>query len=422
MSKVQTLRGMNDIRPDESKDWSYLEDTLKSVVKSYGYDEIRFPIVEKTELYTRSNEAADIVTKEMYTFEDKGGESISLRPEGTAGCVRAAIESDLLRTDKPRLWYSGPMFRYERPQKGRSRQFHQFSAEAFGLKSPEIDAELIIMSSRIWKNLGIYEDLRLEINNLGNEITRNMFSEALVQFLKKNEDKLDEETIRKMSENPLRILDSKSSLIQNLLKKGPSIEDYLDDEAKIFQDKLLGLLDRAKIKYTVNRQLVRGLDYYNQTVFEWKTNLLGSQDTVLGGGRYDSLVEELGGKPCPAIGFSIGMERLLLLLREKGKLEKFSSLDIYFLCFNETATQEAIMYSENLKEHFPDLNIKINLGLESASSQFKKADKSNARMALILGEDELNNDKISYKDLRTKSDQESLTFQDLLIKLKQLYK
>lgn len=422
MSKVQTLRGMNDIRPDESKDWSYLEDTLKSVVKSYGYDEIRFPIVEKTELYTRSNEAADIVTKEMYTFEDKGGESISLRPEGTAGCVRAAIESDLLRTDKPRLWYSGPMFRYERPQKGRSRQFHQFSAEAFGLKSPEIDAELIIMSSRIWKNLGIYEDLRLEINNLGNEITRNMFSEALVQFLKKNEDKLDEETIRKMSENPLRILDSKSSLIQNLLKNGPSIEDYLDDEAKIFQDKLLGLLDRAKIKYTVNRQLVRGLDYYNQTVFEWKTNLLGSQDTVLGGGRYDSLVEELGGKPCPAIGFSIGMERLLLLLREKGKLEKFSSLDIYFLCFNETATQEAIMYSENLKEHFPDLNIKINLGLESASSQFKKADKSNARMALILGEDELNNDKISYKDLRTKSDQESLTFQDLLIKLKQLYK
>ena len=422
MSKVQTLRGMNDIRPDESKDWSYLEDTLKSVVKSYGYDEIRFPIVEKTELYTRSNEAADIVTKEMYTFEDKGGESISLRPEGTAGCVRAAIESDLLRTDKPRLWYSGPMFRYERPQKGRSRQFHQFSAEAFGLKSPEMDAELIIMSSRIWKNLGIYEDLRLEINNLGNEITRNMFSEALVQFLKKNEDKLDEETIRKMSENPLRILDSKSSLIQNLLKKGPSIEDYLDDEAKIFQNKLLGLLDRAKIKYTVNRQLVRGLDYYNQTVFEWKTNLLGSQDTVLGGGRYDSLVEELGGKPCPAIGFSIGMERLLLLLREKGKLEKFSSLDIYFLCFNETATQEAIMYSENLKEHFPDLNIKINLGLESASSQFKKADKSNARMALILGEDELNNDKISYKDLRTKSDQESLTFQDLLIKLKQLYK
>jgi|TARA_B100001094_G_scaffold91611_1_gene87614 histidyl-tRNA synthetase len=422
MSKVQTLRGMNDIRPDESKDWSYLEDTLKSVVKSYGYDEIRFPIVEKTELYTRSNEAADIVTKEMYTFEDKGGESISLRPEGTAGCVRAAIESDLLRTDKPRLWYSGPMFRYERPQKGRSRQFHQFSAEAFGLKSPEIDAELIIMSSRIWKNLGIYEDLRLEINNLGNETTRNMFSDALVQFLKKNKDKLDEETIRKMSENPLRILDSKSSLIQNLLKKGPSIDDYLDDEAKIFQTKLLGLLDRAKIKYTVNRQLVRGLDYYNQTVFEWKTNLLGSQDTVLGGGRYDSLVEELGGKPCPAIGFSIGMERLLLLLRERGKLEKFSSLDIYFLCFNETATQEAIMYSENLKEHFPDLNIKINLGLESASSQFKKADKSNARMALILGEDELNNDKISYKDLRTKSDQESLTFQDLLIKLKQLYK
>lgn len=421
MSKVQTLRGMNDISPEETKGWSYVENILKSVFESYGYDEIRFPIVEKTELYTRSNEAADIVTKEMYTFEDKGGESISLRPEGTAGCVRAAIENDLLRIDKPRLWYSGPMFRYERPQKGRSRQFHQFSAEVFGLNSPEIDAELIFMSSRLWKRLGILEDLRLEINNLGNEKTRNLYSESLVNFLKEKNEELDEDTRRKMVENPLRILDSKSSVIQDVLKKAPKIEDFIDESSKNYQTKLLELLKKAGIKYTVNPQLVRGLDYYNQTVFEWKTDLLGSQDTVLGGGRYDNLVEELGGKPCPAIGFSIGIERLILLLSEQEKLKRKNILDIYFICFTESATQKAIIYSEDLKEEYSDLNIKVNLGLESASSQFKKADKSGAKMALILGEEELEENKISFKDLRTKSDQEILTFQDLLSKLKQIY-
>ena len=421
MSKVQTLRGMNDISPEETKDWSYVENILKSVFESYGYDEIRFPIVEKTELYTRSNEAADIVTKEMYTFEDKGGESISLRPEGTAGCVRAAIENDLLRIDKPRLWYSGPMFRYERPQKGRSRQFHQFSAEVFGLNSPEIDAELILMSARLWKKLGILEDLRLEINNLGNEKTRNLYSESLVNFLKEKNEGLDKDTRRKMVENPLRILDSKSSVIQDILKKAPKIEDFIDESSKNYQTKLLELLKKAGIKYTVNPQLVRGLDYYNQTVFEWKTDLLGSQDTVLGGGRYDNLVEELGGKPCPAIGFSIGLERLILLLSEQEKIKRKNSLDIYFICFTESATQKAIIYSENLKEEYSDLNIKVNLGLESATSQFKKADKSGAKMALILGEEELEENKISFKDLRTKSDQEILTFQDLLSKLKQIY-
>ena len=421
MSKVQTLRGMNDIYPKETKSWSYLESILRSVVESYGYEEIRFPIVEKTELYTRSNQAADLVTKEMYTFQDRSGESISLRPEGTAGCVRAAIESDLLRTDKPRLWYSGPMFRYERPQKGRSRQFHQFSAEVFGLSSPEIDAELIIMSARIWKELDIFEELRLEINNLGNESSRKLYTDALVKFLSENEDKLDDDTIKKMSDNPLRILDSKSSSIQKILNTAPLIEDFLDKDSKEYQRKLLALLDRANIKYEVNNKLVRGLDYYNQTVFEWKTNLLGSQDTVLGGGRYDSLVEELGGKDCPAIGFSIGIERLILLLQEKGKLKINNNLDIYFLCLTESAVDEAIIYSESLKETFDNINIKVNFGLESASSQFKKADKSGAKIALILGEEELSNKIISYKDLRTKTDQESLSFQDLLIKLKQLY-
>ena len=420
MSKIQTLRGMNDIHPKQVKEWSYVEEVIKSVVESYGYEEIRFPVVEKTELYTRSNEAADIVTKEMYTFNDKSGESISLRPEGTAGCVRAAIDNDLLRTDKPRLWYSGPMFRYERPQKGRSRQFHQFSAEAFGLSSPEIDAELIMMSARLWKELGIFEDLRLEINNLGDEKTRKSYSKALVDFLKKFNSDLDEEAKRKLTENPLRILDSKSTAIQEILKDGPLIEDFTNQDSKNYQANLLKILDEMGISYLVNPRLVRGLDYYNQTVFEWKTDLLGSQDTILGGGRYDNLVQELGGKPCPAIGFSIGLERLILLLNQEDKIKLETNLDIYFICFSESTAQEAIIYAEKLKDEIPSLSIKTNLGLESAGSQFKKADKSGAKIALVIGEEELKDKKITFKDLRSKSDQETLTFEDLVEKINKI--
>lgn len=417
MSKIQTLRGMNDIDPQQSREWSYVERVLRTVVESYGYEEIRFPIVEKTDLYIRSNEAADIVTKEMYTFQDKGGESISLRPEGTAGCVRAAIDNDLVRTDKPRLWYSGPMFRYERPQKGRSRQFHQFSAEVFGIDSPEIDAELILISARIWKELGLLENVKLEINNLGDEQTRTSYSDALVKFLKNQKDELDEDTQRKLIENPLRILDSKSKTVQDLLDKAPSIEDFINEDSKKFNMKFLEILETHGIEYEVNPKLVRGLDYYNQTVFEWKTDLLGSQDTILGGGRYDNLVQELGGNSCPAIGFSIGLERLILLLKDRDKINIESNLDIYFICFSQSSAEEAIMYSEKLKNKFPSLRIKTNLGLESASSQFKKADKSGAKIALILGEEELDSKKISFKDLRTKSNQESLTFDELINKL-----
>ena len=420
MSKIQTLRGMNDIHPKQVKEWSYVEEVIKSVVESYGYEEIRFPVVEKTELYTRSNEAADIVTKEMYTFNDKSGESISLRPEGTAGCVRAAIDNDLLRTDKPRLWYSGPMVRYERPQKGRSRQFHQFSAEAFGLRSPEIDAELIMMSARLWKELGIFEDLRLEINNLGDEKTRKSYSKALVDFLKKFNSDLDEEAKRKLTENPLRILDSKSTAIQEILKDGPLIEDFINQDSKNYQANLLKILDEMGISYLVNPRLVRGLDYYNQTVFEWKTDLLGSQDTLLGGGRYDNLVQELGGKPCPAIGFSIGLERLILLLNQEERIKLETNLDIYFICFSESTAQKAIIYAEKLKDEIPSLRIKTNLGLESAGSQFKKADKSGAKIALVLGEEELKDKKITFKDLRSKSDQETLTFEDLVEKINKI--
>ena len=418
MSKIKTLRGMNDIHPDQAKEWSYVEGVIKSVVESYGYEEIRLPLVERTELYVRSNEAADIVTKEMYTFNDKSGERISLRPEGTAGCVRAAIDNDLLRTDKPRLWYLGPMFRYERPQKGRSRQFHQFSAEVFGLSTPEIDAELIMMSARLWKKLGIYEGLRLEINNLGDEQTRKSYSKALVDFLTKFSLDLDKEANRKLTENPLRILDSKSAEIQEILKGAPLIEDFANEDSKNYQAKLLEILDDMDICYEVNPKLVRGLDYYNQTVFEWKTDLLGSQDTLLGGGRYDNLVEELGGKSCPAIGFSIGLERLILLLNQEDKIKLETDLDIYFICFSESAAQEAIIYAEKLKDEIPSLSIKTNLGFESVGSQFKKADKSGAKIALVLGEEELKDKKITFKDLRSKSNQETLTFEDLVEKIK----
>ena len=421
MTKITTLRGMNDIGPSEAKKWSYVENVLKAAALSYGYEEIRFPIVEKTELFTRSNEAADIVTKEMYTFEDKGGESISLRPEGTASCARAAIENDLIRTDKPRLWYLGPMFRYERPQKGRSRQFHQFSAEVFGLDTPEIDAELILMSAKLWKNLGISTDVRLEINNLGNEESRKLYSEALVDFLNNQKSILDEDTLRKLTENPLRILDSKSETIQGLLQEAPLIEDFVDEQSKEHHNSLLAILDEAHVDYIVNPLLVRGLDYYNQTVFEWKTNLLGSQDTILGGGRYDNLVEELGGKSCPAVGFSLGLERLILLLEEQEKVIDSEELNIFFISFSEKAAQKAIMYAEELRNDFPQLTIRTNLGIESANSQFKKADKSGAKATLILGEEELENNKISFKDLRTNTEQETLTLQELKNKLSKLF-
>ena len=419
MPKIQTLRGMNDIGPTEAKEWSQVELTLQSILESYGYEEIRFPIVEKTELFTRSNEAADIVTKEMYTFEDKSGESISLRPEGTAGCVRAAIDNDLLRTDKPRLWYSGPMFRYERPQKGRSRQFHQFSAEVFGLNTPAVDVELINASASFWKAFGIYEDVTLEINNLGDDRARSNYVKELVDFLNGKLDDIDDDTRRKLKENPLRILDSKSKKIQEILNEAPIIEDFVTQSSKDYHNELLSMLDELNIAYEVNSKLVRGLDYYNQTVFEWKTGLLGSQDTILGGGRYDNLVEELGGKSCPAVGFSIGLERLILLLREKDRINLLNKLDIYFICLCEKSARKAIIIGEQLRNKFPSLSIKINLGFESANTQFKKADKSGAKIALIIGDEELENNAISFKNLREKSQQESFDLNGLFKKIGQ---
>ena len=423
MSKITTLRGMNDLAPDVVRVWNSAEETIKKVFLSYGYEEIRFPIVEKTELFTRSNESADIVTKEMYSFEDKGGESISLRPEGTAGCVRAAIDNDLIRVDSPRLWYQGPMFRYERPQKGRSRQFQQSSAEVFGIRSAEIDAELIILSARIWKELGVEENINLEINNLGDEKTRKSYAISLQEYFKSYRNDLDDDSKRKLDENPLRILDSKSDFIQGLLNDAPKISEFISQDSQNEFNELCDLLKVADVKFSINQKLVRGLDYYNQTVYEWKTELLGAQDTVCGGGRYDNLVEELGGKSCPATGFSIGMERLILLIQAGTGLNLDNTkLDLFFVCLSKEGIQKAIMYSESLREKVTNLNIRINMGLESAGSQFKKADKSGAKSALILGEDELKSNTISIKDLRTKSDQETFSYEDLEKRIEKTYK
>ena len=423
MSKITTLRGMNDLAPDVVRVWNSAEETIKKVFLSYGYEEIRFPIVEKTELFTRSNESADIVTKEMYSFEDKGGESISLRPEGTAGCVRAAIDNDLIRVDSPRLWYQGPMFRYERPQKGRSRQFQQSSAEVFGIRSAEIDAELIILSARIWKELGVEENINLEINNLGDEKTRKSYAISLQEYFKSYRNDLDDDSKRKLDENPLRILDSKSDFIQGLLNDAPKISEFISQDSQNEFNELCDLLKVADVKFSINQKLVRGLDYYNQTVYEWKTDLLGAQDTVCGGGRYDNLVEELGGKSCPATGFSIGMERLILLMQAGTGLNLDNTkLDLFFVCLSKEGIQKAIMYSESLREKVTNLNIRINMGLESAGSQFKKADKSGAKSALILGEDELKSNTISIKDLRTKSDQETFSYEDLEKRIEKTYK
>ena len=423
MSKITTLRGMNDLPPKEVRVWDSAEETIKKVFLSYGYEEIRFPIIEKSELFTRSNESADIVTKEMYSFKDKSGDSISLRPEGTAGCVRAAIDNDLIRVDSPRLWYQGPMFRYERPQKGRSRQFHQSSAEVFGIRSAEIDAELIILSARIWKELGIEENINLEINNLGDEKTRKSYAKSLQDYFKAYKNDFDDDSKRKLDENPLRILDSKSDFIQGLLNDAPKISEFISQDSQNEFNELTDLLKVADVKFSINQKLVRGLDYYNQTVYEWKTGLLGAQDTVCGGGRYDNLVEELGGKPCPATGFSIGMEMLILLIKASSELNLDNSkLDLFFVCLSKEGIQKAIMYTESLRERVTNLNVRINMGLEGVGSQFKKADKSGAKFALVLGDDELKNNTISIKDLRTKSDQETFSYEDLEKRIEKTYK
>lgn len=416
MSKqIQAIRGMNDCLPSESGLWQYVESTIHQVVASYGYQEIRTPIVESTDLFKRSiGEVTDIVEKEMYTFADRNSDSLTLRPEGTACVVRAGNEHGLLYNQQQRLWYIGPMFRHERPQKGRYRQFHQFGVEVFGLAGPDIDAEVILLSARLWERFGISQNVTLEINSLGSVEARMAYKEQLVTFLKSREAELDEDSLRRLQTNPLRVLDSKNPQVQKAVKDAPQLIDCLDEEsAKHFQG-LCERLDNLGIKYRVNPGLVRGLDYYNRTVFEWVTDSLGSQGTVCAGGRYDGLVEQLGGKATQGVGFAMGLERLVLMLQTL-KLDKnlVSVVDIYVTAMDESVELYARQVSENLRDALPQIKLMNHCGGGNFKKQMKRADQSGASIAFIIGQDEMNTQQIAVKYLREKQPQEIVSINEL---------
>lgn len=406
---------MNDILPEDSPLWQYLESTVAALLARYGYREIRFPILEQTELFKRSiGEVTDIVEKEMYTFEDRNGDSLTLRPEGTASCVRACDQNGLLHNQIQRLWYAGPMFRHERPQKGRLRQFHQIGVETFGLNGPDIDAELILLSARLWQQLGISDALTLELNSIGNSESRGRYRQALVDYLSQYKDQLDADSLRRLDTNPMRILDSKVPETQALLSDAPLLSDYLDDASKAHFDGLCARLDAAGLGYTLNPKLVRGLDYYGLTVFEWTTTALGAQGTVCAGGRYDGLVQQLGGKATPAVGFAMGLERLCLLLETLEALPESKPLaDVYIIANGEACEVRALSLAESLRDALPAVKVVLNCGGGSFKSQFKKADKSGAAVAVVLGEDELANEQVTVKVLRGEPNQQQLAISDL---------
>lgn len=406
MKTIQAIRGMHDLLPKDSSLWHYVEACIIDVLNSYGYREIRFPVLEQTELFKRSiGEITDIVEKEMYTFEDRNGDWLTLRPEGTACCVRACQEHSLLHNATQRLWYMGPMFRHERPQKGRLRQFHQFGIEAFGMEGPDIDVEIILLSARLWRLLGIDDVLTLEVNTLASSEARAKYREALVDYLSQYESDLDEDSRRRLTSNPLRILDSKNPTTQDLLNDAPKMAAFIDEESQQHYEKLLELLAKADLGFVQNPKLVRGLDYYNRTVFEWTTDKLGAQGTVCAGGRYDGLVELLGGKPTPAVGSALGMERLILLLETLALVPDCirHHVDVFFSVVGEKAQSEALLLAEHLHDEVPHLHMYLHCGGGSLKSQMKKADKSGASLALILGEEELENKQISVKFLREES-------------------
>ena len=406
MSKaIQAIRGMHDVLPDQTPVWQHLERTVSGVLSAYGYQEIRLPLVEKTELFQRSIGAAtDIVEKEMYTFQDRNGDSLTLRPEGTAGCVRAGIENGLFHNQQQRLWYLGPMFRHERPQKGRYRQFHQVGVEAYGTAGPDIDAELICMSARLWRDLGL-KDVRLQINSLGDAGTRAGYRGRLVEYLSARRERLDQDSLRRLDVNPLRILDSKNPDMRELIEEAPNLLDFLDAASRAHFEELRGLLQDAGIAYEVNPRLVRGLDYYCRTVFEWVTDRLGAQGTVCAGGRYDGLVEQMGGRSTPAAGFAVGLERLVALLEESGKVPPPSAPHAYLVLLGERAQRLGMTLAEQCREACPGLRLLVNCGGGSVKTQFKRADKSGARYALVLGEEEAARGMIGVKPLRQEGEQ-----------------
>ncbi|EGR3958355.1 histidine--tRNA ligase [Vibrio cholerae] len=397
---IQAIRGMNDCLPTQSPLWQKVEGVVKNVISAYGYSEVRMPIVEMTHLFSRAiGEVTDVVEKEMYTFEDRNGDSLTLRPEGTAGCVRSGIENGLLYNQEQRLWYMGPMFRHERPQKGRYRQFHQCGVEVFGLDGPDVDAELIMMTARLWRELGIAQHVRLELNSIGSLEARANYRTALIDYLEQYQNVLDEDCKRRMYTNPLRVLDSKNPDVQAILGDAPQLSDYLDAESKQHFAGLCELLDAAGIEYTVNQRLVRGLDYYNRTVFEWITESLGSQGTVCGGGRYDGLVEQLGGKPTPAVGFAMGLERLVLMMETLDNTDVRRSVDVYMVTAGEGTMMAGMKLAEQLREQVPGLRVMTHFGGGNFKKQFKRADKVGAAIALVLGEDEVAAQTVVVKDL-----------------------
>jgi histidyl-tRNA synthetase len=415
--QIQAIRGMKDILPQQSPLWQYLEDRVRSVLSRYGYAEIRMPIVEMTELFKRSiGEVTDIVEKEMYTFADRNGDSLTLRPEGTAGCVRAGLENGLIFNQTQRLWYQGPMFRHERPQKGRYRQFHQIGVETFGLAGPDIDLELILITARIWQELGL-EDLELQINTLGTSEERAHYRDQLVNYLRERFDELDEDSRRRLESNPLRVLDSKNPQMAGVIEDAPSLMEYLGDQSMAHFDRLRQGLEDTGVRYRLNQRLVRGLDYYSLTVFEWVTQSLGAQGTVCAGGRYDGLVEQLGGKATPAVGFAMGLERLIAMLEAIDLKEQLAVPDVYLVMMGDRASREGVLLAEQLRSVLPKLRLITHCGGGTFKNQLKKADRSQARYALILGEDEVARQEIGLKPLRGKGAQQQIALSQLQARL-----
>lgn len=403
---IQAVRGMNDLLPETVWHWQRVEATARRLLCAYGYNEIRLPIVEKTELFARSiGEVTDIVEKEMYTFEDRNGEMLSLRPEGTAGCVRAGIENGLFHNQVQRLWYAGPMFRHERPQKGRYRQFHQIGVEAFGFATPDIDAELILLTARLWRDLSL-TDLTLQLNTLGTPAARASYRDKLVAYFERRRGELDEDSQRRLGSNPLRILDSKNPAMQPVIGDAPSLLDHLDAESRDHFARLRAYLEDAGLRYVVNPRLVRGLDYYTHTVFEWVTDRLGAQGTVCAGGRYDGLVEQLGGRATPAVGFAIGLERLVELIAQQAGEARPPALDVYLVAVGEVAERQALRVAEGWRDL--GLAVLTNCGGGSVKSQFKRADRSGARYAAVLAGEVGGSDVIAIKNLRREEPQETM--------------
>ncbi|MFC7369168.1 histidine--tRNA ligase [Vreelandella zhaodongensis] len=421
--KIQAIRGMNDLLPSESPRWQFFEAKVRQLMQRYGFDEIRTPIVEQTALFARSiGEVTDIVEKEMYTFDDRNGDSLTLRPEGTASCVRAAMEHGLLHNQTQRLWYQGPMFRHERPQKGRYRQFHQVGVETFGFEGPDIDAEVILLSARLWQELGLSAHVTLEINSLGSAEARAAYRDKLVAYFEQHQDVLDEDSKRRLISNPLRILDSKNPAMADMLNNAPQLMDHLDEESRTHFEQLKAMLDASGIGYVINPRLVRGLDYYCRTVFEWTTTALGSQGTVCAGGRYDGLVEQLGGKTTPAVGFAMGIERLVLLLETLDLVpdEALGGCDVYLLPMDESVTVTALTLAETLRSELPTLRLQLHCGGGSFKSRMKKADKSAASVAILLGEDEIAEQTVTLKFLRDEREQQRVPQAELANQLKDL--